>query len=64
MSIHVIIPCTSLGNLFLKSNGSRYFKASLVRQICFFFFLNLDFIRLRVPELITTNKPTYKTNST
>ena len=65
MSIHVIIPCTSLGNLFLKSNGSRYFKASLVRQTCFFFFLNLDFIRLRVPELITTNKPiSYKTNST
>ena len=65
MSIHVIILCTSLQNIFLKSNGPRHFKASLIKQICYSFFLSSDFICLRAPERITTNNNfSYKTNST
>ena len=65
MSIHVITLCISLGNIFFKSIGPRYFTTSLVRQICSLFFFNLDFICLRVPELITTNNHfSYETNST
>ena len=46
MSLLVIILCTSLGNLNFKSNSPSYFDK------LFCFFLNLDFIYLRVPEIV------------
>ena len=65
MSIQIIILCTSLGNLFFKSTGLRYFKASFYKTNLLIFFLNLDFIYLRVPEFITTNNHfSYKISST
>ena len=64
MSIHVIILRSRLRTPFFLNNGPGYFKASNDQTDLLIFFLNLDFICLRVPELITTNNHfSYKTNS-